>query len=117
MGDLHILWNRDTQRPWWPTEQRMFGTRAKSLKRRVFTDCCSCWMPAHRTVCRLSCQEIPVMGDLGDYGYAYEWGERAAFSLSYYEPEWRVQCDPQSGCKADKRKLRGAYLRSVMHYG
>lgn len=114
-GTLHINWNRDTARPWWPTEQRIFQTSAKT-KRKVFTDCCSCWMHAHRTICRLRCQELPV-GGFGDYGYNYEWGERACFSPSYYESEWVVECDPESGCKIDKRKLNGADLRRWAHYG
>lgn len=116
MGAIHIHWNRDTARPWWPTEQRVFGTAAKT-KRKVFTDCCACWMHAHRTICQLRRQEIPVGGP-GDYQEKPlgDW-DTPGFSYSYYDPEWRIECDPESGCKINPRKVNGADLRRWMHYG
>jgi hypothetical protein len=117
-GDGH------TNRPWWPTEQRLDVAPGKI----VVTDCCLRRLPASETICRLQTQELPA-GGYGDYQEREEWlsavyvnGEQVGeerkavnwFSYaSYYDPTWRIECNPEGGrsCKQHRRFLRGLHLR------
>lgn len=115
-GDNH------TERPWWPTEERWNISPAEKVR----TDCCYRRVPASETICRLRTQEIPV-GGRGDYhecepwlSTIYENGEPVGQEYravdwftyaSYYDSTWRVECNPDGGCKANPRKRRGMHLR------
>jgi hypothetical protein len=117
-GDSH------TGRPWWPTEQRWDVPSEKTVR----TDCCYRRLPASETITQLRCQEVPE-GGYGDYqeidpwpSTIYENGEPVGqerkrvnwFSyVSYYDPTWRVECNPEGerSCKTHRRFLRGLHLR------
>jgi len=113
-GDNH------TERPWWASEQR-FDCLPDKL---MVTDCCLRRLPAKETVCRIRLQEFPV-GGYGDYQEIAPWTStdkdgneyRERFNwfsfVSYYEPSWRIECNPEGekSCKQHRRFMRGIHLR------
>jgi hypothetical protein len=117
---VHICYDHHTNRPWWPTEQRL----DIPADEKVVTDCCLRQLPAAETVCRLRLQECPV-GGYGDYQEREEWPTTDAFGktehrpvnwfsyASYYDPTWRIECNAEGekSCKQHKRFMRGLHLR------
>jgi hypothetical protein len=105
-GDGH------TNRPWWPTEQRLSNWSDAT----VVTDCCLRQLPASETICRLRCQELPL-GGYGDYQERDPWPPHKPVNwfsyASYYDASWRIECNPEGerSCKQHKRFLRGLHLR------
>lgn len=119
---IHILRDRFTTRPWWPTEARLFG-RGRRCKETVVTDCCCRRVLATKTMCRLHLQEFPVNMDRGDYQEHIPWlnpdGTRpiSQWEFSYFEPYWEIVCNPKDGCNTNKKLLRGKDLREFSRYG
>lgn len=98
--------------PWWPTEQRFDIAPTE----RFLTDCCRRRLRAIDTVCRCRFQTIP-QGDYGDYqdhrpvgGHGPAKTTWFAFA-SYYAPSWRIECNPDGGCKRFPIYKRGMHLR------
>ena len=111
MNFVHILWSRNTPRPWWRADQRL--DVASDYK--VFTDCCACRVPAIDAQARLWDLEIPH-GGMGDYQEKLFEGMQPGFYIPYGdEPRWEIRCAPDSGCNVNPRKKCGADLRFMTH--
>lgn len=114
MNHIHILQVGSVPRPWWPTEQRC----EEVAGHKVWTDCCSCKLPAEQTDSRyVETWDYPL-GDMGgEFIWGGDWEEQESPTAIYFDGRVETRCSDGFGCTVNPRKKSGRSLREYWRFG
>lgn len=109
MGYVHILCDNHTARPWWRADER-WGIPPN---KKVWCDCCNAYGRADEVEVCIRLDEMPILGDWGDYQYRDEpdLGFGPGWQPSYFDPSWTTRCGKGFGCTVKPRRRASAHLR------